>query len=155
MNFEGFTTVDFPPLNHEIPRFVYVLCWVNELEEVPFYVGQTTRIWGRLDDYYWATLSAPTDFRVGEAVRYLGAKGLRVVVKYKHVADSRSYEREVIAELRELRGTDSLLNDLRAFDWKNADAFKERLRVQEFVDRLLIGEPESLSPTPNRLHPKP
>ena len=85
MNFEGFTVVDFPPIKPNTAKFVYVLCWVGESEDVPFYVGQTTRIWGRLDDYYWAMLSAPTDFRVGEAVRYLSAKGYRVVVKINRV----------------------------------------------------------------------
>ena len=86
MNFEGFSTVEFPPINPDVPGFVYVWCWINGSEEVPFYVGQTGRLWGRLDDYYWAMFSAPTDFRVGEAIRYLSARGYRITVKYKSSA---------------------------------------------------------------------
>jgi hypothetical protein len=137
MNFEGFTALDFPPINLDIPKFVYVLCWVGESEEVPFYVGQTSRIWGRLDDYYWATLSAPTDFRVGEAVRYLHTKGYLVVVKYKSIADSRRAESDIIEELHRLRGATTLLNDLSGFDWKKADELEERRRIHAFIDILL------------------
>jgi hypothetical protein len=132
MNFEGFSVVDFPPINREIPGFVYVLCWVGESEEVPFYVGQTTRIWGRLDDYYWALFSACTDFRVGEAVRYLSTKGYRVVVKYKPSADPRSEESEIINSFDR-----KLLNCLPGYDYRNADESKQRLKVQEFLDTLL------------------
>ena len=53
MTFEHFLAVEFPPINREVPSFVYVLFWAKREVEVPFYVGQTNRIWGRLDDYYW------------------------------------------------------------------------------------------------------
>lgn len=139
MNFEGFTVVEFPPMNREISRFVYVLCLVDSSVEVPFYVGQTTRIWGRLDDYYWAMFSASTDFRVGEAVRYLSTKGYRVAVKYKPSADSRKEEHEIIEELHRLRGANTLLNDLGGFDWKRANEFEERLNIQVFLDTLLTS----------------
>ena len=66
MNFDGFTTIDFAPRSG--PGFLYVLCWVAEEGEVPFYVGETQSAWGRLNDYYWADFQASTDFKVGEAV---------------------------------------------------------------------------------------
>jgi hypothetical protein len=131
MNFEGFSVVDFPPVNREVPGFVYVLCWVGESEEVPFYVGQTSRIWGRLDDYYWAMFTACTDFRVGEAVRYLSTKGYRVVVKYKSSVDPRSEESDIIRDLHGLRRI--LLNDLSGYPYQKADETEERLRVQKFL----------------------
>lgn len=136
MNFEGFTVVDFPAANRTVPGFVYVFCWVGGSGEVPFYVGQTTRIWGRLDDYYWVMFTACTDFRVGEAVRHLNAKGHRIVVKYRSSADPRGEESEIIGSLRG-RGR-RLLNDLDGYDYRKADERQERLRVQEFVETRLL-----------------
>jgi hypothetical protein len=75
MNFEHFSTVEFPPINRDIPGFVYVWFLTKGAAEAPFYAGQTKRLWGRLDDYYWASFSATADFRAGEAVRYLSEKG--------------------------------------------------------------------------------
>ncbi len=59
--------MDFPPKSG--PGFVYVLFWVDDSKEIPFYVGQTQAVFGRLNDYYWADFYAPTDFNVGEAVK--------------------------------------------------------------------------------------
>lgn len=131
MNFEGFSAVDFPPINREVPGFVYIFCWIAGSEEVPFYVGQTTRIWGRLDDYYWAMFSACADFRVGEAIRYLGMRGYRVVVKYKPSTEPRVEERKLIEDLR------PPLNRLSGFNFQTANEADERLRVHQFLDTLL------------------
>src|ERR1039458_9452399 len=54
MNFDGFSVVEFstavPPANPDASGFVYVVsCVKGESEEIPFYVGQTTQIWGRLN----------------------------------------------------------------------------------------------------------
>ena len=140
MNFDGFSVVEFstavPPANPDASGFVYVVsCVKGELEEIPFYVGQTTQIWGRLNDYYWAMFDASTDFRVGEAIRYLSAKGYRVLVKYKSSADRRKEESEIIRDLRSLRRT--LLNDLRGYNYQKANQSDERLRIQKFLDTLL------------------
>jgi hypothetical protein len=136
MNFDGFSTLDFPPIRRGIPEFVYVVCWVNGSEEVPFYVGKTKRVWGRLDDYYWAMFSASTDFRVGEAIRHLNAKGCRVVVKYKPSADSTKEESKII---KNISAHHTLLNTLKAFDYRTADESEERLRIHKFLDALLPG----------------
>jgi hypothetical protein len=137
MNFEDFSVVEFPPVNPENPRFVYVLCWVGESEDVPFYVGQTTRLWGRLDDYYWAIFNACTDFRVGEAVRYLSTKGMRVVVKYRSSTDSRADESKIIDVLQ--KEGRRLLNDLSAFDYRSADQSQQRLRGHRFLDETFLA----------------
>jgi hypothetical protein len=81
--------------------------------------------------------SACTDFRVGEAVRYLGARGYHTIVKYKSSSDPRHEESEIIKHLRSLGR--NLLNDLSAYDYKKEpDESKHRLRVQNFVaDKLL------------------
>ena len=136
MNFEGFSTVEFPPINPDVPGFVYVWCWINGSEEVPFYVGQTGRLWGRLDDYYWAMFSAPTDFRVGEAIRYLSARGYRITVKYKSSAAPLEEEAKIKAALRKHY---ELLND-RGFDWRQAEEPEERRKVQEFFNYALAWE---------------
>jgi hypothetical protein len=134
MHFDGFSSIDFPPIRREIPEFVYVVCWISGSEEVPFYVGKTRRVWGRLDDYYWAMFSASTDFRVGEAIRHLNARGYHVVVKYKSSADSTEEESKLI---KDLSVHHTLLNALKGFDYRTADESEERRRVHEFLDALL------------------
>lgn len=135
MNFDDFTVIDFPPINREISRFVYVLFYLVGNLEVPFYVGQTGRIWGRLDDYYWAAFTAATDFRVGEAIRHLGAKNILIRVKYKSISDSKAEEASILNELRKEHYR--LLNDMAAYDYTTAEQDQERLRVCQFVDELL------------------
>ena len=133
MNFDGFCVVDFPPANG--PGFVYVLCWLAGGEEIPFYVGQTQSIWGRLNDYYWADFQASTDFRVGEAVKYLGIQNLRVVARYKLSADRQEEERAIIRDLH-AEGR-RLLNDCRSYDYRTATEAEERIKVQTFIDGLI------------------
>jgi len=51
MEFPAFETADLPP-SQEIMNFVYVL-GVEDSNKgfAPFYVGQTSRLLGRIDDY--------------------------------------------------------------------------------------------------------
>jgi hypothetical protein len=79
--------------------------------------------------------SAPTDFRVGEAVKYLGTKGYRTVVKYRPSVDPRGEEAAIIKDLRSLALI--LLNCLSGFDFQKADESEERSRVQSFMDTML------------------
>lgn len=130
MNWEDFKTVEFEPRNADAPGFVYVVCYLSGGQPVPFYVGQTRRLNGRLDDYYWAMFSASTDFRVGEAIRYLASKGYRVVFKYTQTATPLKDESAMLTELRQRY---HLLNDVPGFDWGTADEQVERRQVQEFV----------------------
>lgn len=134
MSFEDFSQVEFLPINREAPGLVYIFFRVRGTDEMPFYVGQTKQIWGRLNDYYWAMSSASTDFRVGEAVRYLGSKGYRVLVKYKSSLEPRRDEATTLETLREHH---VLLNDLDGFDYQKADESQERLKVHAFIDKHL------------------
>lgn len=137
MDFEGFAVLEFPRKSSERKEFVYVFCWIDGGVEVPFYVGQTSRMWGRLDDYYWAVFSACTDFRVGEAIRYLCAKGYRVVVRYKQCADGRACENDIIGKLHQDGRT--LLNDAAGYDYRTAIEADERKRIQVSVEALPPG----------------
>lgn len=128
-----FSAVNFPPKSGT--GFIYILCWLSGDEEVPFYVGETQSIWGRLNDYYWAQFQAPTDFRVGEAVRYLSTKNIHVVARYKPSVDRSCKERAIINELR-AEGR-RLLNDLPVYDYRTADEEQERIGVQKQVDWII------------------
>lgn len=112
-----------------------MLLSVSASGETPFYVGQTKRPWGRLDDYYWAEFSACTDFRVGEAVRHLCAKGFSVIFRYRRSANRLREEREIISTLH--NEGKHLLNDVDAFSYETADELVERAKVENFMDRLL------------------
>lgn len=135
MDYDGFQQLAFRPKQEGDVGFVYVLLLVSASGETPFYVGQTKRPWGRLDDYYWAEFSACTDFRVGEAVRHLCAKGFSVIFRYRQSANPLEEERKIISTLR--KEGKQLLNCLDAFDYQTADEQNERTRVQDFMDRLL------------------
>ena len=135
MNLDGFSVVDFPPRNDS--GFVYVLCWVAMGEEVPFYVGQTQSIWGRLNDYYWADFQASTDFRVGEAVKYLSTQNLLVVARYRLSADRQREETATIISLH-AEGR-RLLNDCQGFDYRTATKAEETTKVRRFIDGLIAS----------------
>jgi hypothetical protein len=137
MKFDGFSVLDFPPADGN--GFVYVLCWLTGGEEIPFYVGQTQSIWGRLNDYYWADFQASTDFRVGEAVRYLNGQDLRVVAKYKVSADRHKEERAIIDLLHAEKRR--LLNDCPSYDYRTGTKATEKSRVQKFIDALITPSP--------------
>ena len=133
MNMEEFSVVDFQPRSGL--GFVYILYWIFGEKHVPFYVGQTQAIWGRLNDYYWADFQAPTDFRVGEAVKYLHAKGFRITVKYKISDDRQKEERSIIREFR-AQGV-RLLNDRRGYDYRTSKKDRERSKIQGYIDTLI------------------
>ncbi|SIT40095.1 conserved hypothetical protein [Paraburkholderia piptadeniae] len=118
---------------------VYVLLYVpgSENEAVPFYVGESSKHVGRIGDYVTANFSASTDFKVGEAVRYLQSKGLPVLMKYKESGDRKAEERIV---LDRLRSTYRLLNDLKGYDYRQAEKEQERLKIHAFIDELIYAE---------------
>jgi hypothetical protein len=139
--FDGFTVADFPPCGTgSLPKtpdgYVYVFCWIRDGVESAFYVGQTKRLAGRMNDYRLAQFAACTDFRVGEAVRYLrDTKKCRIVVRYKVSTDIRKDEYSVIRELH-LSGV-RLLNDFSSYDYRMANETEERAAVQGFCDVIL------------------
>jgi len=141
MRFEDFSTVDFPSAmkgdaGSVYVGFIYVLCWVDGAEETPFYVGETHSLSNRMNDYFWADFQASTDFRVGEAVKYLNTRNLRVVARYKVSADREKEERAIINALHE-QGR-CLLNDLRpSYDYRIANQIEEGRKIHQFIDGLM------------------
>jgi hypothetical protein len=144
MKFEGFNVVDFPP-----PRvgFVYVFFWVADGVEIPFYVGETDRFQGRMNDYWQAQFAAPTDFKVGEAAKYLKeVTNCRIVVKYKRSADQkaeRCKEEDAIKQRLRSEGV-QLLDDVPGYKYgttskeeRSARILRERDAVRGFCDMLI------------------
>src|SRR5437879_1381490 len=113
MDFNDFVTVNFAPGSDV--GFVYVCFYVDGTNETPFYVGETQSIWGRANDYFWADFKATTDFRVGEAAKYLAAKGYQICIKYKASLELKAKSERLKEEKRicgDLRNEGhSLLND--------------------------------------------
>ncbi len=66
---------------------------------------------------------------MGEAIRYLGGNGYRIVVKYKATAAPLKEESEIMMEL--LAEGRKLLNG-DGFNWLKSDEAAERARVKEF-----------------------
>lgn len=140
MVFDNFSVVDFPPpegsLVGHVGGHVYVFFWIQDSVEVPFYVGQTRRLAGRMDDYRCAQFAACTDFRVGEAARYFrDVKHFRVVVRYKHTPKQAEEEYLLIRRLQ-TSGV-RLLNDLVGYDYRTAHETGERKAVRKFCEVLI------------------
>lgn len=142
MDFADFSTV--PLISRDADGFVYVLCFIKGGEEVPFYVGQTQSIWGRLNDYFWADFQACTDFRVGETIKHLNALGVAVIARYKRSADRLREERAIIERLR--AEEKPLLNHCGSYDYRSASPEQERARGQQFVDEFLCIHKQQTPP---------
>ena len=118
-------------------NIVYVLCCSKHhgSPSVPFYVGQSSRHVGRFGDYISANFSASTDFKVGEAVRYLLSAGFQVTIKYHETEDRKTDERLLIETLKS--DGYALLNDLRNYDYQTADEGVERERIHCFAQQIV------------------
>jgi hypothetical protein len=135
MTSDDFTLIDFPPAQPQREGVIYVFFWVDEGVLTPFYVGETDRFIGRMDDYEGASFKATADFKVGEAIKYLkNAKNYRVVVGHRQSANRRDEEKRMISKYR---ADVPLLNDLPGYDYRTANMEDERLRVQRFCDELI------------------
>ena len=136
MTFEGFSVVDFPlaeGFSLSPGGYVYAFFWVADGVETPFYVGQTNRLPGRMNDYRLANFTAPTDFCVGEAVKYLkGTKNYRIVVRYRSSPDPAKEEKTIIRSL--LVSGVWLVNYLPRYDYRTDSEAEERGVVQRFCD---------------------
>lgn len=131
--FKDFASLEFPSNINA----VYIIHFAKDNEEVPFYVGETSRFLGRISDYIAANFKAPTDFKVGEAIKYFQEKGYGVVIKYKPSEDRKEDEKEII-KLFQDSGT-RLLNELIGFDYKKANEAEERERIRKFCDNITFG----------------
>jgi len=96
MKFDHFSVVTLKPAGPEFPNFVYVLCWINGSEEVPFFIGKTSRIRDRLNYYSDAMLSASNGSRVVERIKHWRDKGYRIVVRFKSSTNSQEEELEMV-----------------------------------------------------------
>jgi hypothetical protein len=132
MQDEGFITIPFP----KDEDIVYILSYRRgEDEPAPFYVGESRRSTRRIGDYLTAQFAAPTDFKVGTAIKALQAAGCEVLVHYKLSNNRRQDEK---AWIERLTGEGyALLNHERSFNHKTAKEDEERARIQMFVQSLL------------------
>jgi len=129
--YSDFLDIEFP-LN---PGIVYIIYLVKDANEIPIYVGESSRNIGRFGDYVSAKFSASTDFKVGEAIKYIQTFGYNVRIKYKETLDRKIKEREI---LNNLRGRFHLLNDLPGFDYSIANELDEKLKIHEFVNKKIL-----------------
>jgi len=132
VDFSDFTDMVFL----EDKQIVYILYFEPEDsdDKIPFYVGESSRGIGRFGDYVSAQFTASTDFKVGEAIRYLRSLGLVVGIKYKESHCRKIEEKEFIAALRK---ETQLLNDLKGYDYKLANEDDERAKVHKFIMELV------------------
>jgi hypothetical protein len=137
----GFVSTEWGACLEAAPTYsgnhVYAIIVTADNSQFPLYVGQTGRLCGRIGDYTTAQFHAPTDFRVGEAIKYLRVqKPCRVDFFYRpseaHLQDEKGLIREFL-----LAGY-TLLNFLAAFDYKTANRDEERSLVHRFCDMALL-----------------
>jgi len=128
---DNFVEIPFPA-NGDI---VYIIGIKRGNRFHPFYIGQSSRNIGRFGDYLKANFSAPTDFKVGEAIKYFFKKRCEVVIKYRESQNRTEDENALIKKYKESGA--SLLNVLQGYDYRRDDESKEREKVQEFVDNFL------------------
>ena len=117
--------------------YVYVLFWKHADRQVPFYVGQTNRLAERICDYLAANYAASTDFKVGEAIKYLRRRKLDVTLAYMRSDDCRHEERYWIRSLH-LAGF-MLLNDFGGYNYKSDQVSSELLALQNYC-AILLGD---------------
>ena len=104
----------------------------------PFYVGQTSRLAARMEDYVADSFDAPTDFRVCEAARYLREeRQCRILVRYKPSRHPREDEHALIREFQ-LKGI-RLLNEFVSYGYRTANRKQERGYLRRFCDILFAS----------------
>jgi hypothetical protein len=128
---KNFTTLEFPR-NISV---VYVIYFTNQKLEIPFYAGETGRLLGRVSDYMIANFKASTDFKVGEAIKYLQDKGHKIEIKYKETNERKIEQDKIIKKFQDLGIR--LLNELKGYDYKIADIKQERQRIINFCNILI------------------
>lgn len=133
MNFDlsDYKEIEFP----QYQTIVYVLFFVNKEigDEIPFYVGMSSRGIGRIGDHIMANFYAPTDFRVGEAVRNLRERGFDVRIKYKECDERKTEKRRIISILKSKA---RLLNEIEGYDPTLSDEETERAKIHRFLEIL-------------------
>jgi hypothetical protein len=130
--FSNFTDIDFP--KHK--EIVYILYFREKAggDDIPLYMGETSRGVGRFGDYISAKFTAATDLKVGEAIRYLTSLGFDIRIKYKEFSNRKMEEKTII---NQLQSKSRLLNELEGFQYKGANEHDERLKIKKFIDILV------------------
>ena len=110
----------------------------------PFYVGETERHVGRIGDYLAANFYAPTDFRVGEAIRYLHSKGYVIGFRYKPSQRRKEEQNQFVKQVNNSATQPKLLNRKLGYNYQTIpksmiERFKEKQRkeIHRFIDRFL------------------
>jgi hypothetical protein len=98
-DYTGFKELELTPQQIEYSGEVYILIYADGDLEIPFYVGQSKSFHRRMDDYFWAQISSPTDHKIGTAIVFLCKQGGKVLVRHKRVADPQLEERRWLAAL--------------------------------------------------------
>ena len=102
--------LDFPVVRHVI----YVIGITCDRKFIPFYVGETSRnVAGRIGDYLSAQFNAPTDFKVGMAIRYFRSKDCQIKVCFVEASKERKERRVKESEwkIKAAKMCPRLLND--------------------------------------------
>ena len=115
---------------------VYLICVVLGEEICPIYIGESTRSIGRLGDYVKPNFTAPTDFKVGEAIKHIRDTGYEVKFFYKYTNNNqRTIEEKRL--INKIGAKFRLLNYLEGYDYRIALKSEERKKIQDFTDNLL------------------
>ena len=127
-----FTELKFP----ENAEVVYVLIarLTNTRHELPFYVGETGRSFGRFGDYQAANFKAPTDFKVGTVIRQLRALKHEIFIKYHASKDRKQDEKKLIAHFKE--AGISLLNNEPCYNYLDATPDQVIPRLAKFAEAV-------------------
>lgn len=117
--------------------YVYVLVAEKDGMRVPFYIGQTTRLAGRVKDYKYGGFKAATDFRVNRAIQFFEEKPHECNIKllYREFEAHKIEERRLIEEFF-LHGF-PLLNHLDSYQYGSTKPDIEEKPIQRFCAMAL------------------
>lgn len=137
-------------LNIDIPHIpeeagVYTFFAQDGRQEIPIYVGESSNVHRRIGEYIVSNFDAPTDFLVGEAIKYLQSKGFRIRVcalLFEGEDKTRKLKQNAIIQEFKDSGFVLLNRDVRhkGYDYHKADKLIERNRIIEFVDLHLLNQ---------------
>ena len=121
------------------PNVVYVFYFEKNGSRTPFYVGQTYRFSGRLNDYKIGSYGAPADFRVHHAIKYFVKNGYKITVEteanIQEEGERINAERQKITEL--LKRGPQLLNSFPSYNYKISEKDNEEKLVHEICDVII------------------
>lgn len=137
---DDWNVIDFPENTSSInisrvrrPANIVIFI-VKEKKEIPIYVGETSRLYGRIADYVTANFTAQNDFTVGEAIKYFRENGYKIIIQYKF-SDNRQKDKKTLKKSFQSQGY-RLLNGMVGYDYKTANENEERIRIKEICDKI-------------------